>query len=115
MVTNITSLTGNGLKDWLIQRVTSAYFAVFVLLMFAFFLTHPRFDFITWTHLFQQGFVQIGFVTAIAAYVLHAWIGIWTVTTDYIQCTAIRLAVQLAVLFVLLIEFLVSLMIVWGR
>ena len=27
MVTNITSLTGNGLKDWLIQRVTAVYLA----------------------------------------------------------------------------------------
>lgn len=29
MVNNVTSLTGNGLKDWLIQRVTAVYFAVY--------------------------------------------------------------------------------------
>jgi succinate dehydrogenase / fumarate reductase membrane anchor subunit len=72
MVTNITSLTGNGLKDWLIQRVTSAYFAVFVVVLFAFLLIHPHCDFITWTHVFHQRWVQVGFVTAIGAYVLHA-------------------------------------------
>ena len=114
MVTNVTSLTGNGLKDWLIQRITSAFFAVFVVLMFAFFLTHPHCDFMTWHQLFQQAWVKVGFALAVLAYVLHAWIGIWTVTTDYLHCTALRIAVQLTVLLVLLIEFIASLLIVWG-
>lgn len=29
MVANVTSLTGNGLKDWLVQRVTAVYFAAY--------------------------------------------------------------------------------------
>ena len=37
MVTNVTSLTGNGLKDWLIQRVTAVYFAIYVLYLLAYF------------------------------------------------------------------------------
>ncbi len=115
MVTNVTSLTGNGLKDWLIQRITSAYFAVAVLALFAFLLTHPQGDFMVWSRLFHQAWVQIAFVLAMIAYALHAWIGIWTVTTDYIHCSAIRLPVQLVVMLVLWLEVLVSLMIVWGR
>lgn len=31
MVNNVTSLTGNGLKDWLIQRVTAVYFAAYLI------------------------------------------------------------------------------------
>lgn len=115
MVTNITSLTGNGLKDWLIQRITAGYFAVFVAVCFAFLFTHPHCDFVTWNGLFHQQWLQIAVVSAIAAYALHAWIGIWTVTTDYIHCTCIRLSVQLIVLVVLLAEFMSGLMIVWGR
>lgn len=37
MVTNVTSLTGNGLKDWLIQRVTAVYFAVYTIFIIGFY------------------------------------------------------------------------------
>ena len=40
MVSSITSLTGNGLKDWLIQRVSAVYFAVYSLFLFFYLFFH---------------------------------------------------------------------------
>lgn len=114
MVTNITSLTGNGLKDWLIQRVTAVYFAVYVLFLFSFFMWHPHMQFATWSALFHSCGFQIASVLALLMMSLHAWIGIWTVTTDYLQCTALRLSIQLLVALLLLSQFVWGLMIVWG-
>lgn len=48
MVNNVTSLTGNGLKDWLIQRVTAVYFAVYSFFIMGFLLLHPELGFAQW-------------------------------------------------------------------
>jgi len=115
MVTNVTSLTGNGLKDWLIQRVTAVFFAVYSLFLLGFILTHPQMQYSQWQGLFQSGWLQIASAIALLSFLMHAWVGIWTVTTDYIKCTALRLSVQLLVALVLLSQFIWGLMIVWGQ
>ena len=115
MVTNITSLTGNGLKDWLIQRVTAVYFAAYSLFLLGFLLFHPQLSFTQWQTLFHCEWFKVASVIALLTLLLHAWIGIWTVTTDYIKCTVIRLSVQLLVALVLLGQFIWGLMIVWGQ
>lgn len=115
MVTNITSLTGNGLKDWLIQRATAIYFAVYTLFILGFLLMHPQLYYSQWQGLFHNVLFQIASGIALVAYLLHAWIGIWTVTTDYIKCTIIRLSVQLLVALLLLGQLFWGLMIVWGH
>jgi len=112
---NVTSLTGNGLKDWLIQRVTAVYFAVYVIFLFLFFIRHPNLNYEQWHAFFTHPVVQITTIISLLALTLHAWVGLWTVTTDYIKCTVIRLSVQLLVLLWLLIQLIWGLMIVWGQ
>src|SRR3990167_5906844 len=53
MVNNITSLTGNGLKDWLIQRITAIYFAGYILFLFVYLLYHPHLTYHEWRLLFS--------------------------------------------------------------
>jgi len=115
MVTDVTSLTGNGLKDWLIQRVTALYFAVYSLFLLGFVLLHPQLNYSEWHGLFHETWFQIASIVALLTLSLHAWIGVWTVSTDYIKCTAIRLPLQLLVALLLLGQFLWGLMIVWGQ
>lgn len=115
MVTNVTSLTGNGLKDWLIQRVTAVYFAAFAVFLMVFLALHPELTFEQWQGLFHCRLMQIAFVIALISLSLHAWIGLWTVTTDYMKCTALRLSVQLLVALWLLGQFIWGLIIVWGQ
>jgi len=115
MVTNVTSLTGNGLKDWLIQRLTAVYFMVYAIFMLVYLLFSPPANYMQWYVLFHNAWFQIATIIALFALSLHAWIGVWTVTTDYLKCTAIRLAVQSLVMLWLLGQFIWGTMIVWGR
>lgn len=115
MVTNVTSLTGNGLKDWLIQRVTAVYFAAYSLFLIGFLICHPHLQFSVWHDLFHHLGFQIASVLALLMLSLHAWIGLWTVTTDYIKCTIIRLSVQILIFLGLLAQFIWGLMIIWGQ
>ena len=114
MVTNVTSLTGNGLKDWLIQRITAVYFALYSLFLLGYLLTHPQLGYEEWHLLFKSVWFQIVSMLALVSFSLHAWIGLWTVTTDYIKCTVLRLSVQMLIVLWLSCQFLWGLMIVWG-
>lgn len=115
MVTNVTSLTGNGLKDWLIQRVTAVYFAAYSLFLLGYLLTHPELSFTQWHELVANTLFQIATMIALGAILLHAWIGIWTVTTDYITCTVLRISIQMMVILWLLGQVIWGLMILWGQ
>lgn len=115
MLGNVTSLTGNGLKDWLIQRVTAIYFALYVFYVLGFIFMHPQLDYAVWHGLFHTLWFQIATALAILNLCLHAWIGIWTISTDYISCYALRLSFQVAVVFFLLAQFIWALLILWGQ
>ncbi len=115
MVTNITSLTGNGLKDWLVQRTTAIYFAAYCLCLLVFVGLHPQLNYSEWSSLFHRVDVKIATLIALGAFAFHTWIGIWTVTTDYINCTVIRLSVQMLVVLFLLFQFVWGFTIVWGQ
>ena len=106
MVTNVTSLTGNGLKDWLIQRVSAV--------VLGYCLMHPHMTYEQWSQLFHcQMFIVLNVITMFSL-ILHAWIGLWTVTTDYLKPTCIRLPIQMLIAALLLGLFIWFLMILWG-
>lgn len=115
MVTNVTSLTGNGLKDWLIQRATAVFLAGYTIFLLYFFLSHSPMEMSVWHELWSCHAFQIASVITIVSVSLHAWIGIWTVTTDYIKCTILRLSLQLLVLAWLLAQLIWAVMIIWGQ
>lgn len=115
MGSNVTSLTGNGLKDWLIQRVTAVYLALYTASFLVVWFKSSSWTYETWTVLFQTPWFQIATALALFALLFHAWIGLWTVTTDYIKNTALRLAVQGLVLFVLLSQLIAGFMMIWGQ
>jgi succinate dehydrogenase / fumarate reductase membrane anchor subunit len=115
MVTNVTSLTGNGLKDWLIQRLTAIYLAIFSIFLLGFIVAHPQMQYDDWFALFHRASFQVASLMAVFALTLHAWVGLWTVTTDYLHCTAIRLSAQSLILLVLLGQLIGGFMTIWGR
>jgi len=115
MVTSVTSLTGNGLKDWLVQRVTAIYLAMYTGLFFVVWCQSSPWTYETWTALFQTPWFQITTALALFTLLFHAWIGLWTVTTDYIKNTGLRLLVQGLVLFVLLSQLIAGFMMIWGQ
>ena len=114
MVTNITSLSGNGLRDWFIQRVTAVILGIYFIIFAGFFLTHHHVDYHQWSAFYQHPFFKIVNVIAILSLVKHAWIGLWTVTTDYLKCACLRVGVQMLILISLFAELVWFLMILWG-
>lgn len=113
-LTNIMSLTGNGLSDWLIQRVTSVVMAVYILFLFGFFLTHPSLQFFNWQALFASPVMKVFSVLFLLSMVWHAWVGIWTVITDYLKPFSIRFVVQIFVILALFTYLIWGVQILWS-
>ena len=59
MVTNVTSLTRNGLRDWLVQRVSAIIVGTYSIFLLAFVLLNPRMDYITWGQLFGNPWMRM--------------------------------------------------------
>lgn len=115
MVSSVTSLTGNGLKDWLIQRITAVYLAIYSAIFLVIGASCKPWHYEKWHHLFHTPWFQVATGLALFSILLHAWIGIWTVTTDYIKPTLVRLLVQSLVMFVLLGQLIAGCMMIWGQ
>ena len=114
MLTNVMSLTGNGLKDWLIQRITAVYMIVYIVAVTIWFTLNSPFKYSDWFMWCHSPLLQVSTMLMLFFLLLHAWIGLWTVTTDYIKCTALRVCTQSAIGIFLIGQFIWGLIIVWG-
>lgn len=114
MVANITSLTGHGLKDWLVQRVSALVLGVFTCFLLGFIFIHGGVSYKEWHQLFSCGAMKVFTAVSLLSLVLHAWVGIWTVTTDYLNCVCLRLSAQVAVCLALIACFIWGIAILWG-
>jgi len=114
MVGSITSFSRSGLKDWFLQRVTAVLLLIYALLLAWFFTQHHPVQYQDWVTFFSHPAIKIITFFAMFSIVIHAWIGMWTVYTDYIKCTAIRSTIQVITVLGLLTLLVWGVMILWG-
>ncbi len=114
MVTNITNFGRSGLSDWLIQRVSAIILALYTIFMVGYLLFHPELDYPTWSGLFAQAWMRIFSLLAFLSLAAHAWIGLWTVITDYVKPTGIRFAVQIVVMLAIFVFLVWGVQVLWG-
>jgi succinate dehydrogenase / fumarate reductase, membrane anchor subunit len=121
MVTSVTSLGRNGLYDWLVQRVSAVVLLCWFLFLAGFVVSHGDLTFADWQALFSQTWMRIFTLGAMLSLVAHAWIGMWTISTDYFtttvlggKATTVRLLFQLACLLVLVVYLVWCVQILWS-
>jgi succinate dehydrogenase / fumarate reductase membrane anchor subunit len=94
MVASVTSLGRNGLYDWLIQRASAVVLAAYTVFILGYLITHPDLTFAQWSELFNGTAVRIFSLLALLSIGAHAWVGLWTISTDYLKATGIRVLFQ---------------------
>lgn len=114
MVGNITSLTGRGLRDWLIQRITALVIFVYLIVLGYFWFTHSEITYDLWHDFFACMGIKVLTSLMWLSMVMHAWIGLWTVTTDYLKSLALRLTIQMLILLSLFGLFFWGILVFWG-
>ncbi|ANF58503.1 succinate dehydrogenase, hydrophobic membrane anchor protein [Halotalea alkalilenta] len=114
MVTNVTNLGRSGLSDWLVQRASAVILALYTVFIVGYLLLHPQLDYLTWSGLFERTSMRVFTLLALLSIAAHAWIGLWTVVTDYIKWTNLRLALQAFVILALFVFVVWSVQVLWG-
>ncbi len=114
MVKSVTSLTRNGLRDWLIQRVSAVIVAAYIIAMVIYFVVHPNLQHHEWLLLFQNDWMRVFSLIFLISLLAHAWVGVWTIATDYIDSIRLRFLFLIVVLLVLFASLIWGVMIFWG-
>ena len=79
------SLGGNGIKDWLAQRLTAVFLILYIAVLFWFCATNSEIGFDSWKAFMFLPAMKVMTLLALVSISIHAWIGIWTILTDYIH------------------------------
>ena len=113
MKTSVGAHSGTG--TWLLQRATAAVLALALPGLAVYFLTAGPLDFSTWQALFAPLWLRLALLLTAASLGLHAWVGMRDIFMDYVHPTGLRLALYLAVIFVLAGSVLGLAAVLWGR
>ncbi len=122
MITQITSFSRNGLSDWLVQRVTAVILALYSVVVVGYLLINGGVNFTEWRQLFEQTWMQIFTLLAVISTCAHAWIGMWTIGTDYIRehyfgssAVVARFVYQVICIITLAVYLIWCVKILWGN
>lgn len=122
MVTNVTSFGRSGLSDWVLQRVSAVILAAYTLFLVYWFATQPVVTYEAWKSLFDCTAMRIFSLLTLLSLIAHAWVGIWTITTDYLTplslgnyATKVRFLVQCACIVALFVYLVWGIEILWGN
>lgn len=113
MVKTATNWGRSGVQDWLIQRGTAIVLAGSAVLLAIFWMTHSPLHYEAWKALFAKQWVQYIGILSIFSLLAHTWIGVWTITTDYIKPVLLRVFAQGLVMSLLIVEMIWGIRIIW--
>ncbi len=114
MVSNASALGRNGVHDFLLVRATAIVLTLYIIYVVGFFATSGKLSYELWIGFFSSAFTKVFTLLALFSVLIHAWIGMWQVLTDYVKPLAIRLVLQLAIVIALLVYVIYGFVVVWG-
>jgi succinate dehydrogenase / fumarate reductase membrane anchor subunit len=114
MVASVTNLGRSGLYDWMIQRVTAVVLALYTIFMIGYLAFGAELTYEMWSELFQCTAMRIFTLLALLSFAAHVWIGLWSVSTDYIKPTGFRFVFQSVCGLVTFIYVVWGIQILWG-
>jgi succinate dehydrogenase / fumarate reductase membrane anchor subunit len=121
MVTAVTSFGRSGLYDWLIQRVSAVILTAYTIFLVAYIALQPELNFAQWNSLYEQLWMRVFSLLALISFIAHAWIGLWSVLTDYLtdrlmgaKATILRIIAQVLLGVVAMTYLVWGIEILWG-
>lgn len=101
-VKSATGLTGSGSRDWILQRISAVVLAVYTVVIIGFFLLN-QVDYNAWYGFMMSLPMKLFSLVAILSLVFHAWVGMWTVFTDYVKSSGLRIVLQAVIIIAVLV------------
>ncbi|WP_437889218.1 succinate dehydrogenase membrane anchor subunit [Phytobacter sp. V91] len=114
MVSNASALGRNGVHDYLLVRASALVLTLYIIYMVGFFAITGDVTWQVWSGFFASAFTKVVTLLALFSILIHAWIGMWQVLTDYVKPVAVRLILQLAIVVALAVYVIYGFVVVWG-
>ena len=104
----------SGRSHWLLQRVTALWIMGYFFYLSFYLSNHiSLLTFAQWSTFMHKLPMQVGTLITIMALCLHASLGCWTIATDYIKCSSIRILLITFYQIVFLICIVSTYVILW--
>lgn len=110
----VSKHSNRGYTEWLVQRVTAVLVGIYTVFLVVYFLKYQPVYYAQWQQLFHQWWMRILSFIVLISVLWHAWIGLWTVFTDYIKPKLIRIILEILVILVLIAYLVIMFDILWG-
>ncbi|BCQ33917.1 MULTISPECIES: succinate dehydrogenase membrane anchor subunit [Erwiniaceae] len=114
MVSNASALGRNGIHDWLLLRAAAMVMTLYVLYILGFIVMSGTLTYDIWRGFFASNFTKVFTLLTLFSILVHGWIGMWQVLTDYIKPLALRMMLQLVIVVALLVYAIYGTVVVWG-
>ena len=79
-----------GLRTWLLQRLSAVYMAIYTLVAIIWLYSHAPLDYASWQALFAHPLTNIFTQLFIYLLLAHAWVGVRDIFVDYVHPVSIR-------------------------
>ncbi len=116
-----TGLTGSGSRDWFLQRISAVVLAVYTFVVLGWILCNGGFNYEQWYGFMMTTPMKVLSLLAVLSLVVHAWIGMWQVFTDYVttrqmgpSASGLRLVLTSAVIIAVLAYAIWAIQIFWA-
>ncbi len=102
-----------GVRDWLVQRVSAVYMAVYTLVLLTLLARQPI-TYASWHGLFEPAPMRYATLLFALSLYLHAWVGVRDIFMDYLKPTWLRLAAEAASILALVLYAAWTVNILWS-
>ena len=115
MVTQVTSFGRSGLSDWVVQRVSAVILGAYTVFLAGWILCSSDLSYAAWVELFSCTAMRVFSLLALLSLIAHAWIGIWTIATDYLTPMSFgKAATKVRFVFLCVCAVVLFVYLIWG-
>lgn len=84
------SLQAQGMRAWLLQRLTAIYIAIYSLSLIVWVVSNVPVNYNSWFSLFSHPLILISTVIFYLSILIHAWVGVRDILVDYAKPSSVR-------------------------
>jgi len=104
----------SGSHDFILLRASALVLAAYAIFMVVWFVCNPGVGYQEWVELYGNLGMKVFTLLALTGLLVHGWIGIWQVLTDYVKAAFLRGILQLIVSLALIAYWFTGLFVLWG-
>jgi succinate dehydrogenase / fumarate reductase membrane anchor subunit len=92
----------DGLRIWMLQRISALYLAAYLIGVTGWFWLHPVTGYDGWRSWFTHPLATTGSAGFLLALLVHGWVGLRDVILDYVHSLGLRLVLLTLIAFLLI-------------